>query len=396
MTSSIVIGPSRTAVLLNYAFRPFFLAAGLSAVALVGLWLAAWVGGADLPLPPSLWHAHEMLYGFAGAAIAGFLLTAVPNWTGCARLRGLPLAGLAGLWLAGRLALAPGSIVPPEVAALVDVAFLPALGVVLAVPLLRAGAWRNIAFLLLLGVLTLANAAVHLDRLGWAVGVGMTGIGLALDVVLLLVVVIGGRIVPAFTRNVLPPARADLWPISHPILERLAILSVVAMALGELVAPAALATGALAAFAAAVHGLRLALWKGWSAAGRPILWILHVGYLWVPVALGLKAVWLLSGAPWAAAWQHALTVGAFGTMILAVMSRASLGHSGRPLAVSRATVAAYLLVMVAAAARVTAPLAGTWYRETICLAGFAWVAGFLLFLAVYVPILLAPRVDGRE
>lgn len=397
MSSSAVIASRRAGIVFNYAFRPFFLATGLSGVAVICVWLATLVHGtASFPLVPARWHAHEMLFGFAAAAIAGFLLTAVPNWTGGKRLHGLPLAALAALWLAGRLALVPGVSVPPYLAAAADLAFLPALAIALAAPLVRARAWRNIAFLPLLAALTLANLTFHLDHLGWTADLGATGLALAFDVVLLMVVVIGGRIVPAFTRNVIPPARADLWPVSHRAVERLAIASVALMALADVVAPDAMLTGALAGLAAAVHAVRLVLWKGWSTLRRPILWVLHLGYLWIPIALTLKAAWLLAGASWASTWQHALSVGVFGTMILAVMSRAALGHSGRPLVVSPLTTAAYGLVTVAAASRVIAPSVGDFYLPAISLAGAAWIAAFALFLLVYVPILSSPRVDGRE
>ncbi|PWC34099.1 NnrS family protein [Azospirillum sp. TSO35-2] len=381
-------------ILFRYGFRCFFLFSGLAAVGLLAAWLGVLLTGAwpDGPIGASVWHAHEMLFGMVVAAVAGFLLTAVPSWTGTKALSGMPLVLLSALWLAGRVAVFPWTGVPEPVAAVLDLAFLPALGVALARPLIAAGKWRNSAFLVLLALLTTANLLIHLEWLGVADGVD-AGFALGLGVVLMMVTVIGGRILPAFTRNGLGAAGRTVT--SWPLVERATLLSTLALIPAAMIAPDSAVTGAVALVAAAAHAVRLAGWQGWRAWRSPILWILHVGYLWIPVALVLRALHALVDIP-AAAGTHALTVGAFATLILAVMSRASLGHTGRPLLVSKATVAAYVLLTVAAAARTASPLLPVdWVWPALQGAGYAWVAAFILFLVAYAPVLLSPRADGR-
>ena len=400
MTSSVSDRPDHHPVplIFTYGFRPFFLLSGLAAPVLLAAWIAVLATGSwpDGAVPAPAWHAHEMLFAFVAAAVAGFLLTAVPNWTGTKALSGWPLAGLIGLWLAGRIALLPFAGVPLPVAALVDLAFLPALGVALAGPLVVAGKIRNTAFLALLGVLTAANLLFHLDWLGVLPGGTALGETLAIGVVLMMVAVIGGRIVPAFTRNALRPRGLDGTIVSRPWLEKVTLLSTLLMIPADLALPGGVVAGLLALVAALAHGLRLAGWQPVKTLDQPILWVLHLGYGWVPAALALKAAHLLGAGVDGSSWVHALTAGAFATMILAVMTRASLGHTGRMLVVTRPTVAAYLLLTVAAVLRVVAPeLAGGLYRTALEGAGAAWIAAFALYLYVYAPILLGPRADGR-
>ena len=400
MTSSVSDRPDHHPVplIFTYGFRPFFLLSGLAAPVLLAAWIAVLATGSwpDGAVPAPAWHAHEMLFAFVAAAVAGFLLTAVPNWTGTKALSGWPLAGLIGLWLAGRIALLPFAGVPLPVAALVDLAFLPALGVALAGPLVVAGKIRNTAFLALLGVLTAANLLFHLDWLGVLPGGTALGETLAIGVVLMMVAVIGGRIVPAFTRNALRPRGLDGTIVSRPWLEKVTLLSTLLMIPADLALPGGVVAGLLALVAALAHGLRLAGWQPVKTLDQPILWVLHLGYGWVPAALALKAAHLLGAGVDGSSWVHALTAGAFATMILAVMTRASLGHTGRMLVVTRPTVAAYLLLTVAAVLRVVAPeLQGGLYRTALEGAGAAWIAAFALYLYVYAPILLGPRADGR-
>jgi uncharacterized protein involved in response to NO len=390
--------PARRAhAALSVGLRPFFLLTALSAPAFVVAWLLAMAG--VLPLDgaaaPVSWHAHEMLFGFVGAAVAGFMLTAIPNWTGARPVSGRPLAGLAALWVAGRVASLPALAGDP-VAAAVDLALFPVLGAAVALPLVRAGKARNTAFLALLLLLTAANLMFRLDWLGVAPGLAERGIALAVGVVLTMTAVIGGRIIPTFTRNALKPRGRDGGIGSPPALDAAAIGLTLAMVAADLAAPGSAWAGALALGAALAHAARLARWGGARTLGVPILWVLHLAYLWIPVALALKAAALLAGLPAAAAWMHALTAGAFGTMILAVMSRASLGHTGRPLVTPPATVLAYLLVTAAALARVAAPaLPGSLPPDALAAAGALWTLAFALFLVDYAPILLRPRADGR-
>lgn len=399
MTDQTVDQRRRTAPLavFGYGFRPFFLFAGLSAPALVVVWLAVLTG--IVPLPGDVaavsWHAHEMLFGFVIAAVAGFLLTAVPNWTGSKGLSGWPLAGLFALWVAGRFASLPALAAEP-VAAIIDVAFLPVLGAVLAHPLVRARKWSNTAFLGLLALLAAGNLLVRLEWLGVAASSAAPGTALAIGVVLMMVTVIGGRIVPAFTRNTLK-ARGDATVIPAPSrIDAATVALTAAVVATEVLAPETVVAGGVALVAAAAHGARLARWRADRTLRDPLLWVLHLGYAWIVVALALKAAWLLGGAVGGTAWLHALTAGGFATMILGVMSRAALGHSGRPLVVPKATAVAFGVLTLAAAARVLAPLAvGIGYTDWLAVAGGMWTLAFGLFLIDYAPILLRPRADGR-
>lgn len=391
--------PSRPVPLIfAYGFRPFFLLSGVAALALMAGWIVvlstgAWPGAA---IPAVTWHAHEMLFGFVTAAVAGFLLTAVPSWTGTPALSGRPLALLVLLWLAGRVAVLPYMGLPLPVAALVDLSFLPALAVALGRPLVASGKWRNTAFVGLLALLTAANLLFHLDWMGVVADGVALGTSLALGVVLMMVAVIGGRIVPAFTRNALRARGVDAAVESPAWLERVTLLATLALIPADLLLPDSALTGGVALVAALAHAARLARWQPSRTLGQPILWVLHLGYLWVPVALGLKAGWLLGGVTSPSAWTHALTAGVFATMILAVMSRAALGHTGRPLVASRLTVAAYIVLTLAAALRVVAPeLPGGLYWAGLQAAGAAWIIAFALYLAAYAPVLLSPRTDGK-
>jgi uncharacterized protein involved in response to NO len=382
--------------LLGYGFRPFFLLAALAAIAIVPTWLFALAGG-DWPagaLPPQSWHAHEMLFGFVGAAVAGFMLTAIPNWTGAVPVTGWPLGLLAGLWMAGRIALCPDIAMSRPWAATIDLAFYPALAVTVGLPLVRAGKWRNSAFLAMLALLWVANLLFHLEWLGAASGTVAVGIRLAVDIMLLMVVVIGGRIVPNFTLGALRRSDPTIAIIPLPLLETMAIAVVVLIGVIDLVTPESALAGVAAAIAAILHGLRLARWRGLQTCRQPILWILHLGYAWLVVGLALKASWILIGANFASAWMHALTVGSFSTMILAVMSRASLGHTGRPVVAAWPTVLAYVALILAAALRIAAPLFGGAYPSIVGIAGGLWIIAFAAFVAVYAPILVRARRDG--
>ncbi|MBK1838216.1 NnrS family protein [Azospirillum sp. YIM B02556] len=382
-------------ILFQYGFRFFFLFSGVAAVGLLGAWLGVLVTGEwpDHAVGASAWHAHEMLFGTVVAAVAGFLLTAVPSWTGTKAVSGAPLMALAALWIAGRVAVFPWTGMPEPVAAVIDLAFLPGLGVALARPLVAAGKWRNSAFLILIALLTAGNLLIHLEWLDLLDGGAEAGFALGLGIVLMMVTVIGGRILPAFTRNGL--GKAGLGVRSWPMVERPVLVLTLTLVPATMAAPDSVVTGLIALAAAVAHTVRLAGWQGWKAWRSPILWILHVGYLWVPMALLLRGLHALAGLP-AAAGTHALTVGAFATLILAVMSRASLGHTGRPLVVSRSTVAAYVLLTVAAVARTASPLLPVeWVWSALQCSGYAWVAAFTLYLVAYAPVLLSPRADGR-
>lgn len=384
--------------LLAQGFRPFFLLAGVWATVGVGLWVAALAGLAvpQGPLPLPRWHGHEMLAGFVAAAIIGFLLTAVPNWTGRRGYSGAPLLVVLALFLAGRLALFPGSPLPIGIAAPLALAGLPATLLLLVPALVKAGKPQ------LFGppVLVLGFWAGDLLMLGEAAGwwPGETwriGQLLMANMALALVGVIGGRIVPSFTLNALRKTDRPAEPHPLPGVDRGAVLALLAVVLVDLAAPDGVLAGSVAAVAALLVALRLSRWHGLRTLGQPILWVLHVAYAFVPLALATKAAWLLAEAPWALHWLHLQGAGALALMILAVMTRATLGHTGRDVVASPATVAAYLLVALGALTRVFGPAltgGGLW---PLMLAGALWLAGFGLFLGVYGPILLRPRADGK-
>ena len=380
-----------------YGFRPFFLLAGLFAAVSIAAWL--WVYGAgaipDARMPPQFWHSHEMLFGFIAAAMAGFLLTAVPSWTGGRGFSGPPLVLLTALWLAGRIAFGVGDGVPVALLCLAELAFIPAVMLLIAPSLFRSGN-RNKPLLAML-LAFWAMDAVFL----YGVATGDTAIAAAalrgaLSLVLVLVTVIGGRVVPAFTRNALNQAGQDAAIRSYAVVEKLIVPVMLGYALAAVVAPSATVTGLVAALAAAVQGWRFSGWQGLRTARQPIVAILHIAYLWLPIGLALKAAFVLGGFAWAAYWQHALGAGAAGSMILAVMTRAALGHSGRPLQAHPLTVAAYLLLTIAVVVRVFGPpLIPGHYIAVVMTAGTLWSFAFVLYLVIYALILVTPRVDGK-
>jgi uncharacterized protein involved in response to NO len=388
--------PSRFA-LFDYGFRPFFLLAGLYAFLLVPAWLYFYAhhGAPFGALPMMYWHSHEMLYGFIAAAIAGFLLTAVPSWTGGRGYAGAPLFALVGLWIAGRIAMVAVGTAPFWITALAELALLPALAALLAPSLFRSSN-RNTPLLAIIGVLWLIDAAFMVALRNGDAALAARAMTLAIDFVLIMVTVIGGRIVPAFTANALRRRGELVEVVSRSWLEKGVIGSMIAIAVVDVFAPHAAVSGVLAALAAGAHAARLSGWRSFRARSESILWVLHVAYAWLPVGLALKALWLLGDVAWAAKWQHALTAGVFATMILAVMTRASLGHTGRPLAVSRAITVAYVLLTASVAIRVFANvLMPERYVLGMSIAGLAWMLSFLLFLIVYAPILSGPRADGK-
>ncbi|MDF3072923.1 MAG: NnrS family protein [Alphaproteobacteria bacterium] len=371
---------------LSAGFRPFFLAAGLWAAFTMALWILMLSGMAELPtaFSPVTWHLHELLFGFVAAAIAGFLLTAVPNWTGRPPLQGWPLGGLVLLWILGRAAIAFSAIIGPGLAAAIDLSFLIVFAAVVGREILAGRNWRNLPVLAALAVLTAANAMIHAGAFGHLAWED-AGKRLAIAVVVMLITLIGGRIIPSFTANWLRRRKADELPVPFDRFDLVvmlvglaALLLWVAMGLNALTS-----TGLLVA--AAAHTLRLARWRGVATREEPLLWILHIGYAWLPLGLALLGI---------AAWRselatiaiHALTVGAMGTMILAVMTRASLGHSKRELTAGHGTLICYLLVLVAALARLAAPFVGAFHAAALDLAGGAWIAAFLLFVALYIPL----------
>ena len=379
-------------MLFSQGFRPFFLLAGLWAPTGLLLSLAMLFGFVDLPIIGAAmsWHAHEMLFGFVAAAVAGFILTAVPNWTGRLPLQGAPLAILVALWFAGRLAMVFGDALGAVLAGAIDAAFLIALIAAVAREIIVGGNWRNLPIVGALTALAAANLLFHAEAAEWTDTGGVpTRLGLA--VIVVMVALIGGRVVPSFTRNALAKANEEKLPAAMGPLDALHMAATVAAGLIWAAAPEGAVTGAALLLAAALGVLRLARWRGTRTFGEPLLWSLHLGYLWLAVALALLGLAALTEAIPVTAGIHALTAGAFGTMILAVMSRATLGHTGRPLSAGAGLAGAYLLVGSAAALRIAATITDRASDTLLVLSAASWCAAFLAFLAVCGPMLTQPR-----
>ncbi|MBK6006101.1 NnrS family protein [Ramlibacter ginsenosidimutans] len=370
-------------------FRPFYLLASVFAAGSILLWALQFTGHLAAPyLPGPLWHAHEMLFGFALAVVVGFLFTAGQAWTGQPTPTGGRLAALAALWFAARvLVLTPWG----WASALANTAFPLAAAAALAVPFVRAGNRRNYFFIALLVLLGLASLAVHLGQLGVLALPAWAAIQVALDVMLFILCVMGGRVIPMFTNNGVPGAGAQrrAW------IEKLALGSVLALlAADALQAPAWLVL-AIAALAAIAHLARWLLWHPWTTVHTPLVWVLHLAYAWIPVHLALRACAAAGVLP-ASAATHALTVGAIGGLVIGMMTRTARGHTARPLRADRWDTAAYLLVAAAAVARVLVPLAlpSALLTAVLCSA-LLWSAGFALYAVRYFGVLTRPRLDGK-
>jgi uncharacterized protein involved in response to NO len=374
-------------------YRPFFLFAGLWSALAVPIWLLAYAAGVAPPsaFAPVFWHAHEMVFGFAFAAVAGFLLTAIPNWTGRLPLRGAPLALLALLWLAGRAAVLLSALLGPLAAAAIDLAFPAALIAVVARELIAGRNWRNLPMLAALALLFAGSLLVHLHAIGLAY-TAQLGNRLGVATLLMLIALVGGRIVPSFTRNWLAKHRPDgAMPAQGGPVDFAALATTFAALAGWVAAPQSLAVQWLALAAGVALGLRLSRWRGLASVREPLLFVLHAGYGWLAFGLALLGVsGLVPLVPHSAA-LHALTVGAIGTMTLAVMTRATLGHGGRPLSAGRATLLVYLLVTLAALLRIAAPMAGAAHLALTSAAAAAWSGAFLLFAVSYRSLLIPRR-----
>ena len=378
---------------LRGGFRPFFLAGAAWAVCALVLWLLNLSGQFALPtlMDPLSWHRHEMLFGFVGAVVAGFLLTAIPNWTGRLPIAGAPLAAFAALWLAGRLAMLFSGALGADVTAVLDVSFLVLLALIAGREVLAAKN-RNVPIVAMVLALALANAIDHLT-MAEVITDPLLGVRIAIGVITMLIALIGGRIIPSFTRNWLAkrgeaehlPTQANRFDLACLAITGVSLLLWVAL-------PASTLTGAALLLAGGLQFTRLARWQGHRTFADPLVLILHVGFLWVPVGLALLGISILSPEVPQSAAVHALTAGAMATMILAVMTRASLGHTARELRADRATQLLYGLVTAGAVARVAAPILVSLYTELMRGSALLWGAAFILFVVRYGPILVGPRV----
>lgn len=380
-------------------FRFYFLAAGLFSVfAMVAwnIWLGVHAAGGTLvaipmSMAPHLWHAHEMMFGYTIAVMAGFFVTAVPNWTGT-KEAGAKFVMLSGsVWMLGRLAIWFSGLLDPILVAVLDLAFIPILSTAIIGRLAQKSQARNMVFLALLSALFAGNLLMHLDWMGWADGTAEIGVRLGILTSAAMIVIIGGRVVPAFTRNALNRQGYEgSLPQSYAWLDRACILLALLTALASLPFISDPVFGAICLTAGLANLVRLTHWKGLATLGSPIVWILHAAFLLLSagyLALGTAVLFdILS--PTAA--LHLIAVGAVGSMTLAMMTRASLGHSGRPLIVSGAIVAAYLFVIAAALIRALGALYWDYY-SVMLVSGAFWILGFGLFSVVFFPILTRPR-----
>lgn len=392
----------RWGIFLGYGMRPFFLFAGLYAVAAMLVWIGwlalhAMNGMVVQPtssFPAMLWHGHEMLFGYALAVIAGFLLTAVPSWTGSPILPRPQLMFLFALWVAGRLLICFGAALPGSVVAAVDIAFPLLLAAMIAGPLWKRRAARNYLFVGVLGTFAIANGLVHGEVMGVFEDTARTGLVLGIDTILFLMVVVGGRVVPAFTSGALRQDGVALR--SSGAIDAIAIACILAVLVTDLIAPGTPASGVVAFGAGAAQLVRMIGWRSWQTRGKPILWVLHLGYGWIVVSLLLKGAVELFDWFTPAVALHGITIGAIGTLTLGVMSRAALGHTGRAIAASPPLVTAYVLVSAAALVRMFGPtVLSDGYSAVMIASGALWILAFGIFAALFWPVLTRPRIDGK-
>jgi uncharacterized protein involved in response to NO len=373
----------------SLGFRPFYLLASAFAAASILLWICQYTG--HLPsayLRTPMWHGHEMLYGYTVAVMAGFLLTAVRNWTGEPTPVGPALMALALLWVAGRvLVLTPYAMA----AAVVNAAFPVAIAIAIGVPLVQVRNRRNYFFIALLLLLGVAVLVFHLSAQAMLPWPERASLQVGLDVMLFVLAVMGGRVIPMFTNNGVPGAQAT----RHPWVEKLALGSVLALIGADLLPVPASIIALLAFGAAIVHAARLYRWQPWRTATAPMVWVLHLAYAWIVIYLILRGLAAMGVVAELFA-VHALTIGAIGGMTIGMMTRTARGHTGRPLTADRFEVACYILVALAAAIRV---FGGMWlpgvYVATIVVSGLCWSTAFALYAVRYWPVLTRSRLDGK-
>lgn len=382
---------TRLPAILSLAFRPFFLLGSLWAALAILLWMGMLGGHLTLPsrFDPLSWHIHEMLFGWILAAVAGFLLTAIPNWTGRPPVRGALLAVLTGLWLVGRLACAISALLPWWLAMVADLAFPVALCALAWREIIAAGNRRNLPMPVPVALLAAANLAMHIRLRGLDVPQGLDW-RLALAAVSILISVIGARIIPAFTRNWLLSQRSKLQPGSSRWLDISATASLHSALLAWAIFPQVRLIGVLLLVAAVLNLARVLRWRGHATLAEPLLSVLHLGYLWLIAGTALLGLSVLGLTMLQVGAIHALTAGAMGTMVLAVMTRVSLGHTGRSLRADRRTSLIYLTISAAALCRIAA----TWMTDApllLSLSALFWMAAFLLFVSRYGAMLMQPR-----
>jgi len=381
--------------ILRLGFRPFFILAGASAVCLILVWLLILNGNIhNTAYVGANWHAHEMLFGYTVAVISGFLLTAERNWTNVQTLHGKWLGVLALLWLAGRLV--PWLALPPLLIAIIDLSFLPILGLVLLRPLLQTRQYQHLVFVIIVTLLFVANLLFHLNYLHPSFNTAAFGLRLAWMTIVILIAVMGGRVIPFFIER----GTGTLKTVYQSrVIDIAGFISLLTWILASLITPAHVAVAYLAIMAGVLQLLRLGGWYLAALWRVPMLWILYLGYAWLPVGLFLYAYAVFTTGSVSPA-IHAFTAGAIGMITIGMMARVSLGHTGREITASPLLIAAFVLVSIGALIRVLGPLLLTHlfmlsYHFVITSAGLLWADGFILFFIVYAPILTRARVDGK-
>ncbi|AQS42104.1 MAG: Protein NnrS [Candidatus Tokpelaia hoelldobleri] len=386
----------RGPAILSYGYRPFFLCASLVAVFAMIVFIILYAGYEILPIGMDAisWHAHMFLFGYLWAVITGFLMTAVPNWTGRFPIVGWPLSGLFGLWLLGRVAISLSAWLPDVLTIILDLLFPVALVVVIGCEIIHGKNWRNLKVLVIVSVLLLANILFDYAIFYDGSGVDSLGERLAVGAAIMLITLIGGRIVPSFTRNWLAKHNVSRLPAPHDGFDKLALALTAIALLLWVFAPVSAGVGAVAVIAGVFNLVRLVRWHGWLTIAEPLVWVLHLGYLFVPLGfLGIGYAVLAGRVDWITAFQHLWMAGGIGLMTLAVMTRASLGHSGRPLTVSRVVASLYVMLFVSVFLRLWAGLAGNLTPLLHSAAGL-WILAFTGFVVLYWKVLTKPRLPG--
>lgn len=382
--------------LFSFGFRPFFLLSALWAGLAMILWVLILAGIAHPPIrfDPFSWHAHEFLFGYLGAVIAGFLLTAVPNWTGRLPVLGLPLAALVGLWLLGRVAVGFSALLDWRLVLAADLSHVLALLVLLGREIIHGRNWRNLPVLALLAVFALANGLFHWQAAQGQAAYQGAGLRLGLAAVLLMIALIGGRIIPSFTRNWLAARRVTRLPVPFGPADRAVMaLSVITLA-AFVILPQAGATALLMLACGAAHLWRMSRWQGLQTGSEPLLWVLHLAYGLLALGFWAEAASIAGLAP-PASLRHVWLAGAIGLITLAVMSRATLGHSGRPLTAGPGTRVLYLALLASTAARLLAAIPAL--RDPMLhLSGGLWALAFLGFAVIYLPALAGPKLAAKK
>jgi uncharacterized protein involved in response to NO len=389
-TREIYEGPA----LFSYGFRPFFLFAGLFAAAVIPMWWLIWRGEISVSgqLAPTDWHIHEMIFGYGAAVVAGFLFTAVPNWTGRMPTRGWPLMVLLALWLAGRAGVAGLLPVGPVGAAIIDQMFLLAVAAMIAREIVAGRNWKNLKVLVPVSLLWGANILFHVEAL--TQGVSDIGRRLGIALLIFLIMLIGGRIVPSFTRNWLAQRRSERMPVAFNRFDGLCILVGAAALVSWVVAPFHAASVLAGGAAAVLHLVRLLRWRGLAAWRSPLLLMLHVAYLMVPLgfaSIGAGAAGLVGPAVSA----HVLGIGAVAGMTLAVMMRATMGHTGRPLVAGPWLTSAFALICAATLARVAGQDVSLGGLDGVDLSAILWTLAFGVYLWRVAPWLIGPKVARK-